>query len=186
MAKWFLPLLYLAVGLTTAGTLATALAAELLSRRQEHDVLEGLGHPLLGLDHFLALILVGLWAGRLRGKALRVIPASLLTGMALGFLLAAPRSLAPVEPVIELAMLAASVGLAGAALMPLRLSLPQSTSLMVLLGVLHGCTDRVEAGRAQESLFVLGYLATAALLLALGVGVGLASPPAPGGRSTPA
>jgi urease accessory protein len=179
MTKRLLSLLYIAIGLTTAATLGTALASELLTRRQEHDILAGLAHPLLGLDHFLALIVVGVWAGRLRGLALQVMPVSLMAGMALGFLLAAPRPLAPVEPVIELAMLAASVALAWAALRPLRLPFTQSTAVLLLLGVLHGCTDRVEAGRAEEWLFVGGYIGTAATLLALGVMVGLVAPREP-------
>lgn len=184
MTKWFLPLLYLAIGLITAGTLMIAVATEMLSRRQEHDILVGLGHPALALDHFLALVLIGLWAGRLRGLYLRALPGSLVTGMAAGFLLAAPRPLAPVEPVIELAMLVALLGLAIAAFLPLRLSVQQAMSLLLPLGALHGCTDRVEAGRVLEPMFLLGYLATAVTLLTIGVGAGLAVPSASEGPVT--
>ena len=49
----------------------------------------GLLHPLLGLDHILAMVAVGLWAGQLSGRALWLVPGSFLAmvvvGAALGF-----------------------------------------------------------------------------------------------------
>ena len=52
-------------------------------------LLAGLGHPLGGLDHLLAMLAVGLWAAQQQGQARWALPvafvASLLLGGLLGF-----------------------------------------------------------------------------------------------------
>jgi len=174
MARWFLPALHVVVVLLTA----VALIMALLGRRAEQDLLSGLAHPLLDLDHFLALIAAGLWAGRLPVPALWAIPLSFLTGMALGFPLAAPGAVAAVEPLLQLAMGMAAVVLAAVAQLGLRPVLQEAAVALVLLGICHGVTDRVEAGVAAAGPFTTGNLATATALLALGVLTGLASRPA--------
>jgi len=44
----------------------------------------GLAHPLLGLDHLLAMIAIGLWAAQQRGRALWAVPAAFVGAMILG------------------------------------------------------------------------------------------------------
>ncbi|WP_461575721.1 HupE/UreJ family protein [Thiobacillus sp.] len=44
----------------------------------------GLTHPLLGLDHLLAMIAVGLWAAQQGGRALWAVPAAFVGAMVLG------------------------------------------------------------------------------------------------------
>lgn len=170
MTRLLLPVLYLVVGLLTTATLTVAV----LDRGEEQDLLVGGGHPL-HLDHLFALLVVGLWAGRLRGFALWAFPPAFLAGMALGFLLAAPRPVAPVEPILDLAMLAATILLAGAAALDLRPSRPNAIAALGLLGTCHGLSDRVEAGSAEAGPFALGYVVVAATLLGLGVMVGRVS-----------
>jgi urease accessory protein len=48
----------------------------------------GLAHPLLGLDHLLAMIAVGLWAAQQGGRARWAVPAAFVGAMALGGVLA--------------------------------------------------------------------------------------------------
>lgn len=48
--------------------------------------LAGIAHPLLGLDHLLAMLAVGVWASQLGGRAMWIVPASFvaLMGLAAG------------------------------------------------------------------------------------------------------
>src|SRR3954447_19298 len=49
-----------------------------------HDFAHGLEHPLIGLDHILAMFAVGLWAAQRGGRALWFIPLSFVVVMTLG------------------------------------------------------------------------------------------------------
>ena len=44
----------------------------------------GFAHPLGGLDHLMAMLGIGLWAGLLGGRATWALPAAFLGAMALG------------------------------------------------------------------------------------------------------
>ncbi|MBS1146381.1 MAG: hypothetical protein H6R08_557 [Proteobacteria bacterium] len=44
----------------------------------------GLTHPLLGLDHLLAMVAIGLWAAQQGGRALWAVPAAFASAMGLG------------------------------------------------------------------------------------------------------
>jgi urease accessory protein len=49
-----------------------------------YDFQAGLRHPLFGIDHILAMVGVGLWAGWLGGAARAWLPAAFLASMAIG------------------------------------------------------------------------------------------------------
>jgi hydrogenase/urease accessory protein HupE len=51
-----------------------------------HGFTAGFLHPLLGLDHLLAMVTVGLWAGCVGGRALWAWPLAFVTVMLLGAL----------------------------------------------------------------------------------------------------
>jgi urease accessory protein len=46
--------------------------------------LAGIAHPLIGLDHLIAMVAVGLWAYQIGGRAVWVVPASFVVLMSLG------------------------------------------------------------------------------------------------------
>jgi urease accessory protein len=48
----------------------------------------GFAHPLSGVDHVLALMVVGLWAAGLGGRAIAGLPAAFVAAMLGGFGLA--------------------------------------------------------------------------------------------------
>src|SRR5215469_10214892 len=52
-----------------------------------HGFVNGLAHPLSGLDHFLAMTAVGLWAVQLGGKALWQVPLAFVAAMVAGGML---------------------------------------------------------------------------------------------------
>ncbi len=77
----------------------------------------GLVHPLIGLDHLLALIGAGLWAGWLGGRAQYQLKGGFLAGMLGGALLAwGGFNLPLVEPMIAVSVLLIGVLAASAAL----------------------------------------------------------------------
>ena len=73
-----------------ARILATLAAATLPSVAHAHvglhsdGALAGLSHPISGLDHVLAMVAVGLWAGLVGGRARIAYPVAFVTMMALG------------------------------------------------------------------------------------------------------
>jgi len=132
--------------------------------------------PLLGLDHLLALLLVGMWAGRLRGPELWTLPAAFLAGTVPGFVLAADQASLPVvEAVVHVLVIASLLLLAAALLAPVRLPAREAMSAVALTGGCHGYIHGVEVGSEQALWFGFGALLSATALLASGAAVGLAS-----------
>lgn len=128
-------------------------------------------HPLTGVDHLLALLAIGLWAGR--GGAARAwrLPAMSLAGLAAGALGAAAGL---VMPAFEIAI-AASLVLLGLACAGARRA-PHGgfAALVGLLAFAHGQAHGVELMPAGvEAAVLLAFLATCAGVHASGVVLGL-------------
>lgn len=123
----------------------------------------GLVHPLIGLDHLLALIAAGLWAGWLGGRAQTLLPGGLLAGMFGGALLAWGGFTLPlVEPMIAVSVLLFGV-LAASATRP---SASLGAALVFVFALFHGFAHGSELPQtAQPALYVLGFLLTSALVL---------------------
>ncbi|MCC5812031.1 MAG: HupE/UreJ family protein [Ectothiorhodospiraceae bacterium] len=126
----------------------------------------GLLHPLLGLDHLLAMVGVGLWAAQQADRrALLAIPAVFLVVMLAGFGLGV--GAAPL-PFVELGIVG-SVALVGALIL-FRYQLPPlvGAALAGLFAVFHGHAHGAEmAGGLSALSFGAGFvLASGALLLA--------------------
>jgi urease accessory protein len=130
----------------------------------------GLLHPFSGADHMLAMIAVGLWAAQLGGKARFAVPASFVLVMAAGFVLALIG--APL-PFVEPAILASVIGLG--LLVALAVKLPTAVG-MIIVGVFalfHGHAHGAELGGANALTFGLGFVASTAILHAIGLGLGV-------------
>src|SRR4051812_4273526 len=90
----------------TFWTLAVLLAAALpAAAHPGHGALSGfvagVQHPLSGIDHFLAMIAVGLWAGLCGGRRQWLWPATFVSSMVAGGAIAMFAAIAiPVEPAI--------------------------------------------------------------------------------------
>lgn len=132
----------------------------------------GLLHPVLGPDHLLAMVAVGLW-GAILGRPLLValpvlFPALMLAGAALGI---AGVPLPQVELGIVLSVIALGTAIAAAWRAPVGVAL----SLVALFGLFHGHAHGVELpGSANPAAYAAGFLmATGALHLA-GIAIGTA------------
>lgn len=150
----------------------------------------GLAHPLLGWDHMLAMLAVGVWAAELGGRAMWKVPAAFVLAMALGMgvalggvtlsgvegwiatsvlviglLLAAPRGVAGGIAAVIVAVFAIFHGYAHGAALALSASpLAYMAGLMLTTVCLH--LTGIGAGRAlrasHRDLIRVGGLALAA------------------------
>jgi urease accessory protein len=135
----------------------------------------GLLHPLGGLDHILAMVAVGLFAARLGGRALWLVPASFVTTMALagavgmtGFAL--PHVEAGVEAGIALSILVLGAAIAFETTMPVAAAM----ALVAFFAVFHGYAHGAEMPETMSGLaYGVGFLAATAALHAAGIGLGL-------------
>jgi urease accessory protein len=69
---------------SVALTLAPGLAFAHTGIGDTSGVLHGFMHPVSGIDHILAMVMVGVFAWQLGGRALWLVPASFVTVMAIG------------------------------------------------------------------------------------------------------
>ncbi|MGX5734826.1 HupE/UreJ family protein [Bosea thiooxidans] len=131
----------------------------------------GFSHPLLGADHILAMVGVGLWAFLVGGRALWAIPAAFVATMMIGFGAAlAGIGLPFVEPVI-----AASIVVLGMlALVALQVPTPVGMAVVGFFALFHGYAHGGELGEATRLPFMAGFAFVTAVLHAAGLGVGLA------------
>lgn len=130
----------------------------------------GFIHPLTGIDHLLAMMMVGVFAWQLGGRALWLVPLTFVLVMAIG----GAFGVAGVSiPFVETGI-ALSVIVLGAAV-AFRLSMPVAiaVALVGLFAVFHGHAHGEEMPENAAGLaYGLGFmLATAALHLA-GIGLG--------------
>lgn len=138
--------------------------------------LAGLLHPVGGMDHLLAMVMVGLWAGLLGGCARLALPGAFLGAMLAGFGLGAA-GLA--LPGVEAGILASVVVLAGFALLAVRVPLLAAAALVALAGLFHGHAHGTELVGGAAAYAAGFFVATAALHAA---GLALAVPLAPFAR----
>jgi urease accessory protein len=123
---------------------------------------QGLMHPLTGLDHLLAMVAVGLWAGMTGGRARLAYPAAFIVAMLVaGFWGMSGGALAGAEFGIAL-----SVVILGAAI-ALRASPPLAAGALAcgIFAVFHGFAHGAEwPQNASVAGYALGFvIATAAL-----------------------
>lgn len=122
----------------------------------------GLEHPIFGIDHLLAMVTVGLWAGLSGGTARWFWPTAFVGAMVLGALAGMAGLTMPfVEPVI----LASVIVLGAAVAVTLHLSLVAGAVLIAVFGLFHGYAHGAEAPTHLSSLaYIAGFaVATAAL-----------------------
>lgn len=132
----------------------------------------GLTHPFGGLDHALAMIAVGLWAGLAGGRALLIWPIAFVGGMLAGGALAmAGLSLPFVEPGIAGSVIVLGFLVALAVRAPLAIG----AAVVALFAVVHGYAHGSEAPATGSGLaYAAGFALATAALHAIGIALVLA------------
>jgi len=154
------------VALTAALTLTPALA----QAHPGHDhssVAGGLLHPVLGMDHLLAMVAVGLWAAQLGGRARWIVPSTFVSVMALGGALGA-NGVAP--PFVEQGILASVFILGLLIVMAARLPLAGSAAIVGAFALFHGAAHGAEMPATASGIgYGIGFMAATAALHLCGV-----------------
>lgn len=136
-------------------------------------VIDGLLHPLLGADHLVAMLLVGVWAAQLGGRARLWVPLSFVTLMAVGAALALNGIALPnVEPGIVISLLA--LGLVTALAWRPLLGVAAATTGMFAL--FHGAAHGLELPQTASPLaYAAGFVVATAMLHITGLALAAAA-----------
>jgi len=150
---------------------APATAHVLGSGRIAGGLEAGFVHPIMGLDHVLAMLAVGMWGAQLGGRAIWILPVCFPMVMAFGGAL----GVAGVPfPAVETGI-GASVLILGAAIaLALRPPVPVSAAIVGFLALFHGYAHGVELPDATDPVaFALGFVVATGLIHAAGILIGL-------------
>lgn len=136
-----------------------------------HGFTAGLMHPLFGLDHVMAMIAVGLWAGLVGGKARWAYPLAFVGMMVVAGLWG--MSGLPL-PGVEIGIAASVIALGFAIAFGLVPPLAAGTAACAVFAIFHGHAHGAELPEGASSTgYALGFVvATVALH---GAGLGLAA-----------
>lgn len=140
----------------------------------------GFLHPIFGLDHLLAMLLVGIWGAQMGGRNIWTLPVVFPLVMAAGgFAGAAGWPLPGVEVVIALSVVGLGLAVAFAAK-------PPEWAAMVLVGVFavfHGYAHGAELPVAADAVaYGIGFVVATGLIHLAGIGFGQAAIPPKQGR----
>jgi urease accessory protein len=159
-----------------AAAMGLALTAPALAHTgigaHSHGFAAGVLHPLMGLDHLLAMLGVGVWAAQLGKRAIWLVPAAFVAVMIAGAGLAIAG--APL-PMVEFGI-AGSVLVIGALIaFGARLPVGLAMGLAGLFALFHGHAHGTELpGFADPAAYGAGFVVATALLHVAGVGIALA------------
>lgn len=133
----------------------------------------GFTHPLLGADHVLAMVAVGLLAAQLGGRALWALPLAFVAAM----LVAAGIGLfGPALPIVEFGIIGSVVALGALIALNTRLPLIASMMLVGLFAFFHGHAHGAEMpAQASALAYGAGFALATALLHGIGITAGLAT-----------
>jgi urease accessory protein len=162
--------------IASAAVMGLALAAPAFAHTgvgvHSHGFAAGFLHPLMGLDHMLAMLGVGVWAAQLGKRATWLVPAAFVAVMIAGAGLALTGAPLPmVEFGIAGSVLAIGALIAFGTRMPVGLAM----GLVGLFALFHGHAHGAELpGFAHPAAYGAGFVAATALLHVAGVGIALA------------
>ena len=153
----------------------TVLAPALAYAHPQHSgtgFIQGFVHPLLGFDHLLAMIAVGVWAAQVGGRTTWILPGAFVTAMFAGSMLGLAGFAVPmVEPVV-----AASVLVLGLVIMfRIRVSVPYAASLAAVFALHHGAAHLADASATVNLItYGAGFTMATTLLHLTGIFAALA------------
>ncbi len=158
------------------GLLALCLLAcadpALAHRGHQTGLSAGLMHPLTGLDHLLAMLLVGGWA-TLLGSTSRAAALSFTGGIAAGIAIAVISPAAGLATLAEAVIIGSLLVLGAGVLVGWKPGGLLATAVAGLFGLGHGLAHGWSAeGMAMPLSFGIGVMVTTAALLALGHAIG--------------
>ncbi len=132
----------------------------------------GFEHPLTGLDHFLAMLAVGIWGAQMGGRSVWTLPVTFPLIMTLG---GVAGMMGLPMPSVELGIAVSIMALGAAIAAAWR---PHEAVALILISVFalfHGYAHGAELPRAADPAnYAVGFVVATGLIHVLGVGIGLA------------
>ena len=159
--------------------LAVAMLAALWAHSASGHVLQseaygfvtGFLHPILGADHVLAMVAVGLWGAQLGAPAIFVLPVAFPLVMAMGGMLG---FLGVPIPGVEFGIAASAIVLGTAVAFELRPSLVIAALVVGCFAIFHGHAHGTELPPGQSALlYSMGFVIATGCLHAVGIGIGM-------------
>lgn len=142
---------------------ATPALAHTESLNLSSSFFSGLLHPFTGVDHFIAMIAFGIWFS-LQDKGNNYLPGTLLAMLVAGFAIGvAGFSLPFIEGGILCSILVTGLLVASAA----KLCASLSYCLIGVFALFHGVAHGAEIGSALAVLFMVGFILTCGLVIAI-------------------
>lgn len=142
---------------------------------------DGLTHPVLGLDHLLAMVSVGMLSAQMGGRAIWTVPATFVGVMLVGGVVGMMGiPFFSVERGIACSVLLLGIAIAAKKKLPVW-------AAMIGVGffaLFHGYAHGVEMPSAARPIFyALGFMSGTTLIHLLGVAIGLLARRVPAGES---
>jgi urease accessory protein len=133
-------------------------------------LVHGFSHPISGLDHILAMVMVGVFAFQLGGRAVWAVPATFVLVMAFGGAL----GIAGVNlPFIETGIALSVVVLGAVVALNVRASTAVAMGIVGLFAIFHGHAHGAEMPEnAGGAAYAAGFMIATALLHAVGLATG--------------
>ena len=137
-------------------------------------IFAGLLHPLLGMDHLLAMVTVGLLSAQMGGKAIWTVPATFVSVMALGGILGI---LGVPMPFVEFGIALSVIMLGIALVSPKKLPVWLTMVFVGIFALFHGHAHGAELPEVSETpvevfAYVFGFLLATATLHLVGALIG--------------
>ena len=158
-------------GLAAAAALLPTAALAHTGVGHTNGFMHGFAHPISGLDHILAMVMVGVFAWQLGGRALWLVPTTFVLVMALGGLL----GMAGVGvPYIETGIALSVVVLGAVVALGVKAPVAMAMGFVGLFAIFHGHAHGAEMPEdAGGVAYAAGFMIATALLHAAGIGIGL-------------
>lgn len=130
----------------------------------------GFQHPLLGLDHMLAMVSVGLWGAFLGRPLVIALPVLFPIAMAIGA--AAGMAALPMPPV-ELGIAVSVLTLGLMILLAVRASVTVACAIVGMFALFHGYAHGIELPAAADPVgYTTGFILCTGLLHLTGIAIG--------------
>jgi len=130
----------------------------------------GFSHPISGLDHILAMVMVGVLALQLGGRAVWAVPTTFVLVMALGGAL----GIAGINvPFVEIGIALSVIVLGAIVALNIRASTAVAMGIVGLFAIFHGHAHGAEMPEnAGGAAYAAGFMIATALLHMAGLGLG--------------
>ena len=137
---------------------------------------DGLSHPVLGLDHFLAMVCVGVVSSQIGGRAIWTVPSLFVLSMVLGGAAGLYIEVLAITlfDIIEWGIIFSVIFLGLSVAIEKKLPINIIMIAVAFFGLFHGLAHGIEMPwAANPLLFALGFSSGTAALHLFGVGIGL-------------